>query len=306
MWRFFLAGLVTVCGLVLLFMASMGDPLLELHHAQTWLQMTAAPDDTAAPQARTNAAAPQQDDTLRQQVQSLQSKLAETTQDVTALRSEADAEKRVVDALHQQHDADQAQLAHLRPAAAPSPPGNTQPAAPVTDTQTQPTKSANTLPPVSVPQTKPPAPQIKSAENQPKQIMPVIGAAEAGPNRLRREPDGAPAEQTVASAPPPKSPQARLSDARDALTTGRIDDARHLLEQAQVQLAFRPVTPDGNIASTGSVAAGDVAEALSMLNAGDMRDALQYIDLALHQSSGAAQTVTDAERSPYREGWPRP
>ena len=184
MWRFFLAGLVTVCGLVLLFMASMGDPLLELHHAQTWLQMTAAPDDTAAPQARTNAAAPQQDDTLRQQVQSLQSKLAETTQDVTALRSEADAEKRVVDALHQQHDADQAQLAHLRPAAAPSPPGNTQPAAPVTDTQTQPTKSANTLPPVSVPQTKPPAPQIKSAENQPKQIMPVIGAAEAVPEPI--------------------------------------------------------------------------------------------------------------------------
>ena len=342
MWRFFLAGLITVCSLVLLFMASMGDPLSELHHAQTLLQVTSPPVDPGAQQARPDdaavrqaaqqqenalrqevqslqakraddaaqqqQAANQKEDELRQQIQSLQAKLAQTSQDVTALRTEADTEKHAMEALRQQHDADQADLTHLRAAASSPPPPPQQPVAPTADAQTGPGKSADNLPtPPKVPQSKPPVQPVRSAQNQSKQPALDFSAAQTVLNRLRREPDAAPPAQNFPPAPPPKSPQARLTDAHSALTVGRIDDARRLLEQAQVQLAFRPIAPDGDMASSGSVAAGDVAEALSMLNAGDVRDALRYTELAMQRSGSAEmQTITDAQQSPYREGWPHP
>jgi hypothetical protein len=80
------------------------------------------------------------------------------------------------------------------------------------------------------------------------------------------------------------SPRQRLMDARSALAAGRTDDARQLLEQAQVQLVFRPVNPSQDASASGSVAAGQVAEALSMLGAGDVLHAIRYINLAVAQA----------------------
>jgi hypothetical protein len=386
MWRFLLASSFTVCGVVLLFIASMGSSLLEFDRprallqtssrdypgiqqpqadtaaqpqagvsAQTQVDATAQTrvdlaaqtpadaaaqtqvDATAQPQAGVSAqpqagvaaqtqtpadaaaqtqvdlaaqtqagvVAQQQDDALRQQVQSLQSKLAQATQDITVLRSEADAQKRAADALRQQHDEDKAELSQLKLAKSSQPPGTQQSVAPPADAQTHAAKSTDTAAPApGVLQSKPPKPPNTSTQNQPKQIASDFSAAQAVIDRLRREPDAVHTAQELPSAPPPRSAQARLSDARTALTAGRIDDARRLLEQAQVQLAFRPVTPEGAIASSGSMAAGDVAEALSMLNAGDVRDALQYIDLAIGQPDGPVRIITDAERS--AAGWSRP
>jgi hypothetical protein len=73
-------------------------------------------------------------------------------------------------------------------------------------------------------------------------------------------------------------------DARSALAAGRTDDARQLLEQAQVQLVFRPVNPSEDASASGSVAAGQIAEALSMLGAGDVLHAIRYINLAVAQA----------------------
>ncbi len=95
--------------------------------------------------------------------------------------------------------------------------------------------------------------------------------------------------------PAPAPPRERLSDARAALAAGHTDEARQLLEQAQVQLVLRPVGPSDDASAATSVAAGQVAEALSMLGAGDVPHAMQYIDLAIAQRSrrqtGVSQMV---------------
>ncbi len=83
-------------------------------------------------------------------------------------------------------------------------------------------------------------------------------------------------------------------DARTALAAGRTDEAQHLLEQAQVQLVLRPVSPSRDAPVGASVAAGQVAEALSMLGAGDLLHAIRYINLAVAQADQAPALATVA------------
>jgi hypothetical protein len=102
----------------------------------------------------------------------------------------------------------------------------------------------------------------------------------------------------------------RLMQARAALAAGRLEEGRQLLEQAQVQLVLRPVGPEGNSPGS-SVAAGQVAEALSMLGAGDARRAVHYIDLAMAQTrggqAGGVQPITangpSASARPMQPGY---
>jgi hypothetical protein len=96
----------------------------------------------------------------------------------------------------------------------------------------------------------------------------------------------------------------RLIDARTALVAGRADEARHLLEEAQLQLVFRPVGPSQDVAPGSNVAAGQVAEALSMLGAGDALHAIRYINLAVAQAD-RGPAVANAAPSPYA-GLPPP
>jgi hypothetical protein len=100
--------------------------------------------------------------------------------------------------------------------------------------------------------------------------------------------------QVASDAPRPASPRQRLMDARTALAAGRTDEAQHLLEQAQVQLVLRPVSPSQDAPATGSVAAGQVAEALSMLGAGDVLHAIRYINLAVAQADQGPTLATVA------------
>ena len=86
------------------------------------------------------------------------------------------------------------------------------------------------------------------------------------------------------SQPRQVGPRARLGMARAALAAGRIDVARQYLEEAQLQLVFRPVTPGVDSAPGESRVAGDVASALSMLGSGDTGGALQYVDRAMGEA----------------------
>ncbi len=76
-------------------------------------------------------------------------------------------------------------------------------------------------------------------------------------------------------------PRARLGMAQASLAAGHIDEARQYLEEAQLQLVFRPVTPTGDEASGSSRIAGDVASALSMLGSGNIGGALDYVNRAM-------------------------
>jgi hypothetical protein len=123
--------------------------------------------------------------------------------------------------------------------------------------------------------------------------------------RLRRQaPAQAAKHHRVASDDPSPveapvvPPRQRLLDARAALAAGRIGEAEELLRQAQV-LVPRQTIPLQDASATGSVAAGQIAEALSMLSAGDAQHAMQYINLAAVQA-GQGQTVA-AEAPRFRQ-----
>ena len=97
------------------------------------------------------------------------------------------------------------------------------------------------------------------------------------------------------------APHSRLAMARAALQTGRVDEARQYLEEAQLQLVFRPVTPtDGGSVGTSRLAS-DVASALSMLGAGNTSAALQYLDRAMGPDvpRGYATQQSYVFRGPY-------
>lgn len=288
----------------------------------------------------------QQQAQVQQRLQTLESQYAQATHDLTALRTEADdgkrqlaasqqqhaadqaqlkqqsdAAKQEIDALRRQHDDDQAALKKAQDAAAhPSPaqPGDKAASKPPASATGQaaapaakPPAPATGQAAATTPAAKPPAPPAgqAAATTPAAKSPPAPDYADAVINRLRHTAPQPPVSRN--SEPPTGDAQAssahnRLASARAALAAGRIDDARRLLEQAQVQLVFRPVDAAGNVESNGSVAAGDVAEALSMLGAGDVRDAMQYIELALRQShisqAPASQPVI-AARSPYDNGW---
>jgi hypothetical protein len=100
----------------------------------------------------------------------------------------------------------------------------------------------------------------------------------------------------------------RLSAARDAVAKGRIDDARRLLQEAQLQLVFRPIDASGDDPSTANKAAADVARALEALSANDALLSRRYIDVAVNDLSGnGTDTVNqqpDGRASGYAPAYP--
>jgi hypothetical protein len=175
----------------------------------------------------------------------------------------------------------------------------------------EPTQEVRVLPPArtavaAAAPPRPAQPAVKLAPTEPD-------AREAVLSRLRREAPSrsdrgisprADKVQVAPDQPRVTSPRQRLMDARTALVAGRTDDARHLLEEAQVQLVFRPVSPSQDSPVTGSVAAGQVAEALSMLGAGDVLHAIRYINLAVTQADQGPTVATAAPPPPI--GNPQP
>lgn len=92
-------------------------------------------------------------------------------------------------------------------------------------------------------------------------------------------------------APPPPavaSPAlAGLIGARAALASGRIEEARRKLQQAQLALVFRPLGSDNVQAAAAANSAADVARALEALSINDPARARRFADRALDDLSGA-------------------
>jgi hypothetical protein len=118
--------------------------------------------------------------------------------------------------------------------------------------------------------------------------------------RLRQ---ASPAAAAAADTPPPAeravrgpSPSLRrLIAARAALASGHVEDTRRLLQEAQLQLVFRPVGSAEDDPAPASRAASDVAHALDALSGNDIALSRGYLDRAVDDVSGRA---TDAVREP--------
>lgn len=103
-----------------------------------------------------------------------------------------------------------------------------------------------------------------------------VDSREAILSRLRRPPPVA----VVADTAP--APRERLVAARQALVEGRITDAENLLQQAQTQMVFSPVTPqDGNLPPKPNPGASRIDKALERIQVGDVQRALNFIDQAM-------------------------
>jgi hypothetical protein len=119
-------------------------------------------------------------------------------------------------------------------------------------------------------------------------------------------PGSAPAQP--AAAPPPAEPKSKpvpspslpgLTAARAALANGRIEDARRLLQQAQLQLVFRPVSAAGDDSPSAGKGAANVAHALDALSANDVPLSRRYLDNAMNDLSGTG-TSPPIQESPVR------
>jgi hypothetical protein len=129
--------------------------------------------------------------------------------------------------------------------------------------------------------------------------------------RLRHVASGSPPAQQVA-APPAIEPTPRptpsptlpgLNAARAALANGRIDDARRLLQEAQLQLVFGTAeTASGGLASAVN-GANDVGHALEALSANNVPLSRRYIDTAVNDLSGSGTNAPIRESQMHGTGW---
>jgi hypothetical protein len=126
--------------------------------------------------------------------------------------------------------------------------------------------------------------------------------------RLRQMAPASPPAQPVAIPLPPADPRPRaapspslpkLTAARAALASGRVEDARRLLQEVQLQLVFRPVNGGGDEAPSAGKGAADVAHALEALSGNDMPLSRRYIDVALDDLSGSG-TIAPVQETQIR------
>jgi hypothetical protein len=129
--------------------------------------------------------------------------------------------------------------------------------------------------------------------------------------RLRQlGPSAPPVQQADAPPVPQARPRAgvssllpRLGAARTALANGQVEDARRLLQQAQLQLVFGPVDGTGEDMPNAGKGATDVARALDALSANDIMLSRRYIDVAVGDLSGTLTTAPMQETARRASGY---
>ena len=133
----------------------------------------------------------------------------------------------------------------------------------------------------------PPPPPPPVRQEQPDDAQSVLARLRqlAAPGVAPEQPDSPPVESRPRLASSPTMP--KLSAARAALAAGRIEDARRLLQEAQLQLVFRPVNGAGDESPGAARSSADVAHALDALSGNDVPLSRRYIDVATADLSGA-------------------
>jgi hypothetical protein len=168
--------------------------------------------------------------------------------------------------------------------------------------------ATETPPPLAADRHEPPNPAERHAAAS-KPILPVKPAprleAENAQSVLARLRQAAPvtAAPTDAAQPPerinrgPSPALRRLIAARTALGNGQVEETRRLLQEAQLQLVFRPVgSADEETGSPGRTAS-NVAHALDALSGNDIALSRSYIDRAVDDASGPPADPAHGETS---------
>lgn len=148
-----------------------------------------------------------------------------------------------------------------------------------------------------------PKPEPAAVRTEPDDMASVL-------TRLRQRP-GTPVVVASADAVPPAAPQnrapspsgQRLAMARTALMKGRIDDARRMLQEVQLQLVFRPVNPSDDDRQASGQSTADVARALGALSSNDTAQSQHYIERAMAAVSGASPQRTDSASGQLAGGY---
>jgi len=290
----FVAGLA---GLVLLGCAIFGQPKLYFREVrQQWNALVEpSPADVVPP-----APAPSdpEGDSIAQQVERLQ-------QQVMQLRDQLAAAQFAADQARQQ-------LASLQQQQAVMPPGS-QLASSQASQQSAYSQPQQTVLPVdrTADQTtnpvgaerheapKPPPPPKSGTDKASARVEPADMQAVLARLRQRPTPLAQPVDNPALSEPPNRPPlpspsRKRLAMARAALMNGRIDDARRLLQQVQLQMVFRPVGSGDFDAASAGQGASDVANALGALGGNDTLQSQHYIERAMDDVAGANQQETES------------
>lgn len=297
--RFAISVMATASGLCLLALAIYGQPDVYLRMArEQWDNLTQA--------TRTGDVPPPAEPDFLDQTRAerdraaADARLAQLQQEVARLQADVAASQ---SAARQAREALAEALAH------PPAPVASAPAAPVASAPANPVPPAispNTQETTVVPERRdtairpaperrePPAPFAPPVRQQPREQ-----ASRQDPDdtrsvlaRLRQTPP--PPEPAAAPPnvqPPPAGPSPslrRLIAARAALANGRIDEARRLLQEAQLQLVFRPVGSAGDNGAAAAHAAAEVARALEALSANDAAQSRAHIDRAVDDATGGA------------------
>jgi hypothetical protein len=118
--------------------------------------------------------------------------------------------------------------------------------------------------------------------------------------RLRQAAPVTPAREDTVQPPGrisrgPSPALRRLIAARSALANGQIEETRRLLQEAQLQLVFRPVGSADAETGSSSRTASDVARALEALSGNDMALSRSFLDRAVSASSGPPADLARGE-----------
>lgn len=289
--RYALSAAAAASGVVLFASALFGQPEAYLRHARqqwdAWINFE--PSDPVANQDEERSAA------LAARVQALQDEVSQLRDQLAAKQATAEVAQATL------------------PAASPPPriPQVAQ-ALPVTP-------DTVVTPPTTTPEKRTVAAPAERREAAGK----PAGATPPKPAPARPEPDDARSvlarlrqAQPAPAAPPPivDAPEerpkpivspavARMTAAQAAFNNGRVEDARRLLQEAQLLLVFRSPgssSEDASAAGRGSV---DIAHALEALGSNDVVRCRLFIDRAINDMEGLGTNAPEREASGKRTGY---
>jgi DNA primase len=317
--RFALSAAAAASGLLLLGVAVFGQPESYLRLArEQWdsLTDTAAPEPDQVPTPTINASLAQ----LQQQVLQLRDEIAARRDEAEQARQALAAAQAQREAAERQarQEAAERQAAEQPTAAPPAPPERSSIPAPERQDSVNPPPTVVVVPehqavpaierrdPLALPDRHAAAKPATSAPRPPPRqeadnAQSVLARLRQAAPTVVSAPDAPPPVERVARGPSPSL--RRLIAARAALASGQIEDTRRLLQEAQLQLVFRPVGSAEDDPIPAGRAASDVAHALDALSGNDIALSRSYIDRAVDDASGHATDSAVREQAPVTPGY---